>query len=515
MELDTIIYSRVSTDDQADYGYGRDHQRDVLKTFCKINNYGIAIEYIEDHSAKNFNRPEWKKLEIYVKANRKTINRVLFTKWDRFSRNLLEAMRVIKKFRDWGIIVNAVEQPLDLFNPNQKIMLSMYLIMPEIENDNISSRTKDGMYRATKDGAFLGTPPYGFSRIRYDKNASLAPNEDAKLLSDIFNKVSLGVESLEGLRKQFKNKGYKKSKQTFYNMLRNRAYIGMVKVPKYRKEDSYWVDGLHDAIIDVATFNKVQDILEGRNRNAKLPSKKNDALPLRSFLECEYCGGTLTGSISKGNGGSYAYYHCRGKCNNRISAIITEKMFTDKVLKRININDNVLELYKEIIIDFQKRKRGDKGMEIKRTQSKINDTIILIESIEDKCAKNLIEPESFNRMLARYEENLLTLRAELEELKETTELPVKMIDRAFNTLKNIPQLYKNGSFEQKTSLIGLLFPKKLVISKNGCRTKETNIVIELLTRISKASQKLDTKKAIISDGLSNMAPPLGLEPRTL
>ena len=106
----------------------------------------------------------------------------------------------------------------------------------------------------------------------------------------------------------------------------------------------------------------------------------------------------------------------------------------------------------------------------------------------------------------------MSLRAEFEELKD---LSLKVIDKAFKTLKNIPQLYKNGDFEQKTGLLGLLFPEKLVISKNGCRTKEINIVIELLTRISKVSRKLGTKKAIISDGLSNFAPPLGLEPRTL
>jgi len=62
---------------------------------------------------------------------------------------------------------------------------------------------------------------------------------------------------------------------------------------------------------------------------------------------------------------------------------------------------------------------------------------------------------------------------------------------------------------QKTSLIGLLFPKKLVILKTGCRTKESNTVIELLTRVKRASQRLGTKKAIISDGLSNFAPSLG------
>ena len=515
MNIDTITYCRVSTDDQADNGYGRDHQSDVLNKYCEINEFGIAKEFLEDYSAKNFNRPEWKKLETYVKANRKNIKRILFTKWDRFSRNMEEAMGVLRKFREWGIILNAVEQPLDLSIPNQKVMLSMYLIMPEVENDNISARTKDGLYRATKDGAFVGTPPYGYSRIRYGKYASMTPNEDASLLIEIFQKVSLGVESLEGLRKSYRHKGYKKVKQTFYNMLRNRAYIGQVRVPEYKKEDSYWIDGLHDAIIDITIFNKVQDVLEGRKRNAKPPSKMNDALPLRSFLECEYCGRTLTGSVSKGNGGNYGYYHCRGKCKNRISALSTEKTFTDEVLNSINVNDNVLELYKEIIIDNQKSKRGNKADKIIQIKTKIQETIDITEKTEDKYANNMITPDVFNRMLVRFDGNLMSLRAELEELKEAKALSTKTINKAFKVLKNIPQLYKNGCFEQKIRFIGLLFPKKLVISKNGCRTKEKNIVIELLTRLNKASQKSGMKKAIISDGLSNFAPPLGLEPRTL
>ncbi len=515
MNLDTIIYSRVSTDEQANFGYGRDQQSDVLNTYCKINNLGIAKEFLEDHSAKNFNRPEWIKLESFVKANRKTIKQVLFTKWDRFSRNMEEAMRVIRQFREWGVSVNAVEQPLDLSISNQKIMLSMYLILPEVENDNISSRTKDGQYKAAKIGAFLGTTPYGYTRVRYDKNASMKPNEEAPLIKEIFHRVALGVDSLEGLRRDYVKKGYKKGKQTFLNMLRNRAYIGQVRVPEYKKEDSYWTDGLHDAIIDIITFNKVQDVVKGRDRNAKPPSRKNDVLPLRGFLECEFCGATLTGSVSKGNGGNYGYYHCRGECKNRISAIKTEKMFSDKILKNIKVNGNVFELYKEILIDVQKNKRGNKTEEIAQITIKINDVIDIIEKTEDKYANDLITIEIFNKMTNRYNKNLMSLRAELECLKESKELSIKIIDKAFGILKNIPQLYKNGNFEQKTRLIGLLLPKKLVLSKSECRTKEKNIVVELLTRINKASKELENKKAIISDGLSTLAPLLRLELRTL
>ncbi len=512
--MKTILYTRVSTDEQANKGHGRDLQSEVLNKYCEINKTEIVKEFTEDYSARNFNRPEWIKLEKFVKANRKNIDQVLFTKWDRFSRNLEEAMRVIRKFRNWGIKLDAVEQPLDMTIPSNKVMLSLYLIIPEVENDEISMRTKNGMYKATKDGAWVGRVPFGYSRHRYNKYASLKANEKSNLVSEIFSEVALGLEPCNVIRKKFMKKGYKGCKQSFINLLRNKVYIGMTKVPEYKKDDSYWTDGLHDAIIDVTTFRKVQVVLDGRNRNANPPSKKNESLPFRGFLECEYCGGNLTGSVSKGNGGQYGYYHCRGNCKNRVSAIKAEAMFND-VLAQINFNENVLQLYKEIIIDIQKGKRADKAVKIEETQSKIDKTYKLLESIEDKYAMDLINVENFQRMSSRYEESLMTLRLERQELKEANELPVKMIEKAVNVLRNIPQLFRTADYEQKIGLIGLLFPEKLIFSKNGCRTKKRNIVIELLTRVNTASPKLDIEKAIISDGLSNMAPPLGLEPRTL
>jgi hypothetical protein len=41
-------------------------------------------------------------------------------------------------------MVNTVEQPLDISNPDNKILLSLYLSIPEVENDKISLRTDEG-----------------------------------------------------------------------------------------------------------------------------------------------------------------------------------------------------------------------------------------------------------------------------------------------------------------------------------------------------------------------------------
>lgn len=52
-----ILYLRVSTDEQAS-GFSLDYQEESLKRFCKIRGYKVLAIYREDHSAKNFKRPE-------------------------------------------------------------------------------------------------------------------------------------------------------------------------------------------------------------------------------------------------------------------------------------------------------------------------------------------------------------------------------------------------------------------------------------------------------------------------
>lgn len=56
-----VIYTRVSTDEQAEYGFSLSHQEDLLRKEC--TRQGITIyEHFQDdgYSAKDFNRPGFK-----------------------------------------------------------------------------------------------------------------------------------------------------------------------------------------------------------------------------------------------------------------------------------------------------------------------------------------------------------------------------------------------------------------------------------------------------------------------
>jgi DNA invertase Pin-like site-specific DNA recombinase len=73
-----ILYVRVSTDEQAEKGHSLAHQEDKLRSYCQFHDIEIVGFYKEDHSAKSFERPEFKKILAFLKANRKAADTLLF-----------------------------------------------------------------------------------------------------------------------------------------------------------------------------------------------------------------------------------------------------------------------------------------------------------------------------------------------------------------------------------------------------------------------------------------------------
>jgi site-specific DNA recombinase len=72
-------------------------------------------------------------LNKYKKDKGKTTDLLLFTKWDRFSRNAGDAYQMINMLRKLAIYPQAIEQPLDLTIPENKMMLAFYLAAPKVE----------------------------------------------------------------------------------------------------------------------------------------------------------------------------------------------------------------------------------------------------------------------------------------------------------------------------------------------------------------------------------------------
>ena len=297
MKERAIIYTRVSTDEQNN-GYSPADQKDKLYRHCEHNDIDVVGFYHDDESGKSFDRPEWKQIILFLKKNKNTVDYIYFLKWDRFSRNAPEAYAQLGILKKLGVEARAMEQPLDLNVPEQKVMLAIYLTTPEVDNDRRAMNIFNGIRRGKKEGRWLGACPRGYKNTRDEFNRPIiAPEGGSKerLVKAAFKLFATGNYNIEELRHKLAKKGLKCTRNSFWILLRSRAYIGKVFVPAYKNEPAEWIKGKHQALIKESTFYKVQDILEGRSK--KIPSAfktVRDEFPLRGHLTCPRCGSRLT-----------------------------------------------------------------------------------------------------------------------------------------------------------------------------------------------------------------------------
>lgn len=87
--MNAILYCRVSTDEQREYGASIAFQEETLHNYCAKRGYNVVGCFIEDYSAKHHDltRPEMRRLYDYCKGHKRNVDQILFLRWDRFTRN--------------------------------------------------------------------------------------------------------------------------------------------------------------------------------------------------------------------------------------------------------------------------------------------------------------------------------------------------------------------------------------------------------------------------------------------
>ena len=450
----------------------------------------------------------------FIKANKGLVQKLLVVRWDRFSRNAPEAYNMIARLAKMGIEVNAIEQPLDLGIPENKIMLAFYLAAPEVENDRRAINTTNGMRRNMKEGRWVSTAPLGYKNTRDGQNKPILIKSDkADLIKKAFTLYVTGNFPMEIVRKQLYSEGLKVSKNHFTRILRNPVYCGHIKIKPYRNEPEETVKGMHEPIISEDLFYEVQHVMAGKKRFISKISKVRDEFPMRGFLLCNSCGGILTASCSRGRGGKYYYYHCQSGCKERITTKTVHDSF-EHWLNQIAMRPEIASLYIEVMEDVFKANETDRESEIIRLESE------LIKKTEmlDKGAKKLINDELDKDDYKRLKESIMnesaTLRIRINELKEMESGFMEYVRFGVEILGNLPLYYGVANLEIKQAILGSIFPEKLIFSKNTYRTAEPNELIDWLYSVDRDFWHSKKRKVAKNGDQFHQVIPMGLEPMT-
>jgi site-specific DNA recombinase len=509
------LYIRVSTDEQAEKGFSQRNQEEMLRKYCSINQIQIRNVIYEDHSAKTFNRPQWKKFLDEVKKNKNKINLVLFMKWDRFSRNAGDAYQMINVLRKLGLEPQAIEQPLDLSVPENKMMLAFYLAAPEVENDRRALNTFQGLRRGKKEGRHMGMAPYGYAnKVTEDgkKYIAIVPEKAVKVVW-VFEQIAKNIFSTESIYQMAKERGFGISKNNLWLIIRNPLYCGKIVVPQYRDEEARLVNGQHDAIISEGLFYKVQDILDSKSRTYRPKIKTVENFPLRGFFMCPKCGQKLTGSKCKGRNKYYYYYHCDKVCKWRINSEIANKTF--KVhLNKFKPLQEVKKLYSAILLEGY---REHTGLIINEKKKSLEQIAVYEKKLT--VARNLlvtekIDAEDYHLMKIEYNAVISKLEKEIGNVDDDRENIEYLTNTGLENLLKLGDAFDGGTLADSREIIGLIFPENFTFSENKIRTARVN---EIINCIYLVNNRLRAKKNGTKDDiflLSRVVTSTGFKPVT-
>ncbi len=160
-----VIYTRVSTDDQATKGNSLFDQEELLRKACAQDNVEI-IDHIQDdgYSAKTFHRPGFQRLLEALKNGKIKVDFLYVVRWDRFSRNMENGFLMLRDLRNYGVDVKCLEETYDTSDPAAVMLRAIKMAEPEMDNRRRAKNTQMGIRRTRKEGRYAcGAAPIGYA----------------------------------------------------------------------------------------------------------------------------------------------------------------------------------------------------------------------------------------------------------------------------------------------------------------------------------------------------------------
>ena len=153
-----ILYSRVSTDAQADNGHSLDAQREQLERYAEttgLTPYVSVSDVASGRTPPDDRASLGHALAMLADGRARGL---MATRVDRLSRDLVEIVLLTRRAIREGWTLVALDAPTDASTATGKLSWMMSGLMAEHEADRLSERTREGLEAARRKGRRLGAP---------------------------------------------------------------------------------------------------------------------------------------------------------------------------------------------------------------------------------------------------------------------------------------------------------------------------------------------------------------------
>lgn len=307
-----VAYTRVSDEEQARPDrFSLPAQRAGIEAHCAARGWEIAAWYADEgKSAKTDNinkRPAFRQMVADLQEGHVEAEVLVTHTLDRFARNALLALTVLRDMSDRGILYSsATESDFDYADPDKRLHLHILCMFAEYFSLKLSQHVAKGKRQRAISGLKNGRPPFGY--MRGPERVIVPHPEQAPVVRSLFDRYATGRVSLTDLARSCRQQGYPRlTTSTLHKLLTNPVYIG--DVVHRRRDDgaeALRVEGLHAPLVERAMFDRVRGLLRTRGHNAG-EKLRVFSYPFAGLLFCAHCGRRLHAHTGERR---YASYKC-------------------------------------------------------------------------------------------------------------------------------------------------------------------------------------------------------------
>ena len=350
-----VSYARVSSKEQ-ELGFSLESQVNTYRGYAASNGFLVVKEFKFSESAKQQGRKHFNEMLDFLRRNR-DVRIVLVEKTDRLSRNLHDFVMVEDLVEELDIEIHLIKEGQVLrkaAKSQDRLVQGIFALLARNYIQNMQEEIQKGQLVKAEKGQYPGRALFGYAHDRETRTIMAHPAK-ASVVKLLFELYSSGEFSVDGLRKKIiEETGERISKSMLHKILKSRFYLGLFT---WRGRE---YQGIHPPLVDSATFDRVQDIITGRNGN-KLKARKHN-FPFSSLLNCAADGCAITAERHKEK---YIYYRCSyGRGKHKFPPLPEQKLadMLGTVLKQIEIPAEVAQTVELSIQSDQA------GMEAKRRE---------------------------------------------------------------------------------------------------------------------------------------------------
>ena len=529
-----VIYLRVSTAEQAETtadGDGLSIAAQRAAAFKKAQELGAEVvdEYVDrGESAKSADRPALQILMHRLKSL-SDIDYVIVHKVDRLARNRADdANLTVDIYKHGAKLVSCTESIDD--TPSGKLVHGIMATINEWYSANLGTEASKGMLQKAKQGGTPGRAPIGYRNVVEVTNGrevrTVAIDEDAAdHVRWAFRTFATGELSLAELTEALDDRGLR-SLQTrkrsggplvlsrVASMLRSRYYIGFVTF----KGIEY--PGSHPPLIDVTTFQAVQEVLDERVRaREKVRTHRHY---LAGSLYCARCGKRLAFTKSTGrHGGKYDYFFCtnrrEGVCDQSYLGVPFIEEQIEDLYRRVKLPDDLVEsICTQIKVDLD-AEQADLDKQARKHRGKLKAHKDAHKRLLDAYLDGAIEMDDFKREQTKIQRQITAAENALSTGRVRWADIETALGHALLIASQCDRIYIEAGPTGRRLLNQSLFAKILVDSEEEGAGEPTPTFAALLSVDAQAAIRAEQTNPVEpsarrGSNMLHLAPPRGIEP---